>query len=110
MPVTTYGSAEVELRVDDNTFQHKVVITDVTTFDIILGLDFLEKYGCLIDTVKKTLQFGNKGPVVMLTSSSPVRGTVIAQVELTLDKPVRLPACSEMELMVKTPGGVAGKT
>ena len=30
--------------------------------------------------------------------------------ELTLDKPVRLPACSEMELMVKTPGDVAGKT
>ena len=36
--------------------------------------------------------------------------SVIAQVELTLDKSLQLPACSEMEVMIKASGGVAGKT
>ena len=85
LPVTTYGSVKVELKVDGNTFHHQAIITDVTTTDVILGLDFLEQQECLIDTAKKTLRFGDQGPVVTLTHSS-ARESIVAGVELTLDK------------------------
>ena len=64
---------------------------------------------CVVNTAKKTLQFGEQGPVVTLTNSSMSK-SVVAQVELMLDKSLQLPACSEMEVMIKAPGGVAGKT
>lgn len=50
LPVTTYGSVEVELKVDGKMFHHRAVITNVTTTDVILGLDFLEQQECLIGT------------------------------------------------------------
>ena len=107
--MTTYDSVKVELKVDGNTFHHQSIITDVTTTEVILGLDFLEQKECLIDTAKKTLQFGDQGPVVTLTHSS-VRESIVAEVDLTMDRSLQLLAYSAMEVMVKTPGGVAGKT
>ena len=109
LPVTTYGSAEVELKVDSKMFHHQTVITDVTTTEVVLGFNLLEQQECVVNTAKKTLQFGEQGPVVTLTNSSMSK-SVVAQVELMLDKSLQLPACSEMEVMIKAPGGVAGKT
>lgn len=50
------------------------------------------------------------GTNVATPTHSPSSKGVIAQVELTMDKSLQLPACNEMEVMVKAPGGVAGKT
>ena len=90
-------------------FLHQTVITDVTTTDATLGLDFLEQQECAINTAKKTLQFREQRPVVTLTNSSTSK-SVVVQVELTLDKSQKLPAYSEMKVMIKAPGSVAGKT
>ena len=110
LPVTTYGTAEVELKVDSKMFNHQTVITDVTTTDVILGFNLLEQHAGVCGQHSKedspvwgTRTCGDTDQLVMSKS-------VVAQVELMLDKSLQLPACSEMEVMIKAPGGVAGKT
>ena len=40
LPVTTHDSAQVELKAAGNIFHHRATITEFTTTDVILGLDF----------------------------------------------------------------------
>ena len=56
-PLQVCGTAQVELKLGEETFQSRVVVVDGLTADVILGLDFLEAHSCTVDIVKKNLAF-----------------------------------------------------
>ena len=56
----------MELRLEEETFQPRIVVVDTLTIDVILGLDFLESHSCTVDIEKKTLHFTNRGTSVTL--------------------------------------------
>lgn len=76
---------------------------------LLMGLDYVKQQECMNNTAKKTLQFEERGPVVILTKSSMSK-SVVVQVKLMLGKSLQFPACSEMEVVIKAPGSVSGKT
>ena len=52
------GEATLGLGIGDLTFQHSVVVGDIGSSAGILGTDFLQKHGCLLDLARGTMKTG----------------------------------------------------
>ena len=94
-PLQVCGTAQVELKLGEETFQSRVVVVDGLTADVILGLDFQEAHSCTVDIGKKTLHFTNRGTSVRLYGS---QGTTTV-IGITISETLWVPAHSEMEVL-----------
>ena len=54
------GETTLELGVGDQTFRHSVVFGDIGNSAGILGTDFMQKHGCLLDLAQGTMQIGTQ--------------------------------------------------
>jgi len=54
------GETTLELGIGDQTFRHSVVVGDIGNSAGILGTDFMQKYGCLLDLAQGTMQIGTQ--------------------------------------------------
>ena len=52
------GEATLDLGISDQTFQHSVVVGDIGNSAGILGTDFMQKHGCLLDLARGTMKTG----------------------------------------------------
>ena len=53
-----HGEAEVELEIGCDRFRHRLIVADIANSVGILGTDFMQKYGCMLDLGQGTLQIG----------------------------------------------------
>ncbi len=94
-PLHIHGVAEITIALAGRAVRGDFIVADSLQAQAILGLDFLERNGCVINTNQKVLQ----GVAIPLQGS---RGK--PQVALVkLGDTVRVPASSELELTVCTP-------
>ena len=83
-PLQVCGTAQMELKLGEETFQSRVVVVDGLTADVILGLDFLEAHSCTVDIGKKTLHFTNRGTSVRLHGSQGTTAAIGVTISDTL--------------------------
>uniref|UniRef100_A0A2A4K0Q2 Peptidase A2 domain-containing protein n=1 Tax=Heliothis virescens TaxID=7102 RepID=A0A2A4K0Q2_HELVI len=57
--ITVRGEREVELKLGNIIYQHKVIIADIVD-DCILGLDFMRQHNCEIDVNQGVLKYGSE--------------------------------------------------
>ncbi|GLV61289.1 hypothetical protein CBL_21111 [Carabus blaptoides fortunei] len=75
---------EVNLRVGNMLVVHTVYVAEIED-DVILGIDFLRKYGCVIDPVNNLLRFGEEE--VMLedrTEDCTIRCRLMSLADITV--------------------------
>ena len=54
------GETTLELGIGDQTFRHSVAVGDIGNSAGILGTDFMQKHGCLLDFAQGTMQIGTQ--------------------------------------------------
>ncbi len=96
-PIKVHGLATVDVRLAGNTVQGEFVIADSLRASAILGLDFLEKNQCVIDTARRTMNV--QGVVIPL--ESPPQGLEITSSDVAVQETLRIPAFSERETMAR---------
>ena len=104
IPIKVRGSTIAQLTIGGVEFQHEFIIADQITVDALLGVDFLEAKGCLLDLSKGEMSINGK--TVMLTSHS-TSGSV-RSAKVILADTVTIPASSEMEVMACVESSIAG--
>ena len=97
--LTVLGSTKLPLQIASTVFSTEVVIADGLATEGILGLDFLESHGCMIDMSRRVLQCGDADLTVPLCS--PTTPTV-AQCAVILSESVRVPPSCELEVMAQS--------
>ena len=96
-PLDIHGMATVEIGLRGKLLTSEVVVASAIKAEAILGMDFLEQNGCVINAAKRTLHLhGLAIPVTTRPSPEVVQASVILQETL------RIPALSEVEVMVET--------
>ena len=96
-PLVIHGMAAVEIGLLGKLLPTEVVVASSLKAQAILGVDFLERNGCVINTAKRILHLhGLAIPVQTMPSPNAVHTSVLLQETL------RIPALSEVELMVNT--------
>lgn len=90
-PLQAMGTIDCELVID--------IVHDLATEEAILGLDFLQKYGCIIDIPHRKLLFpsyqNSPSSIPLQTKLPTPKPTPILHAKL--QETVTLPPCSEME-------------
>ena len=99
--INVRGKAKVNVSFDGAEFPTQVVVADSLTTEGILGMDFMKEYSCNIDIGKDILTFKSGGKAVKLQQQSSSTTSGIQSVDVILAEPVRIPACSEIEVMAR---------
>ena len=101
------GCARVALHLDGKRFDVTFVVDGILV-DAILGLDFLEANGGIIDCGRKLLALPPEGlsHSLGITSSQNCAGSI----QLKVGSVITIPALSEMEIIVMPKGTVSGGT
>ena len=81
------GETTLELGIGDQIFLHSVVVGDIGNSAGILGTDFMQKHGCLLDLAQGTMQIGAK--IVQLKREAIVDTCARVQVWDTVIVPPR---------------------
>ncbi len=103
-PIRVHGEAEISVSFGGQPVSVNLVVADSLKARAILGLDFLEANHCTIDTGGRTLRLGKQsGLSVKLESSAPP--PAVKSVNLIVQETLRVPACSETEVMTRTEHG-----
>lgn len=110
-PLNVYGRATVEIVIGKKSFQQSVVIVDKMTTDAILGSDFLESHGCIIDTNLQLL-FIQEGNVTIPFIGAHRHHEADSQSinSVSLSRSITLPPRSKLEVMVDVTGETEGRT
>jgi predicted aspartyl protease len=84
-PMSVRGQTEVAIGMGQTQFNHRVVVADIST-EALLGMDFLEEHGCLLDIKKRCLRV--KGTVLPLyLERSEVKCSRISAIKSTMVPP-----------------------
>ncbi len=94
-PINVQGVATVDVTFAGKTVQGEFIISDSLRASAILGLDYLEKNHCIIDTTRRTLILQEL--VVPLQSS--LQDPNITQSEVAVRDTLKIPAFCERETM-----------
>ena len=96
-PLDIHGMATVEIGLRGKLLPSEVVVASSLKAEAILGVDFLERNGCVIHAAKRVLHLhGFAIPVQTIPSPEVVQASVLLQETL------QIPALSEVEVMVNT--------
>ena len=106
-PLQTHGQGLLQFTLQDNTFEASVIVTSDLKVEVILGVDFLQKYSCVIDCGCKTLCIPSKHISMQFLGSTaqPVREVGLVTVEKLL-----VPPKSQTEIMVSVTQSAEGGT
>ena len=107
-PLQARGRTQAELNLGGEAFRADIVVVDTLTTEGILGLDFLQKHGAVVDLGGKRLVFSDRDLQLPLDGTR-VEGNGICHVSAC--EKFTIPPYSELEVMasVETPTGT-GKT
>eukprot|EP00731_Ephydatia_muelleri_P026815 Em0018g915a len=88
-PLQTHGQGLLQFTLQDKTFEASVIVTSDLKVEVILGVDFLQKYSCVIDCGCKTLCIPSKHISMQFLGSTaqPVREVGLVTVEKLLVPP-----------------------
>ena len=89
----------VELTISEQMFKQELIIVNSLTSEGILGLNFLEANGCILDLVRGELI--TRGSRVALSAKNSEPTT--AQVEICIQESFTVAGFSEMEVMGEIP-------
>jgi len=103
-PLELCGTTQVEMTLSGESFNMVLLVADSITTDVILGRDFLSKNSCTIDVGRNLVHFGERGMTLSLNSGPGDQQ--VALVSVMLDARLKVPARSEIEVMVKAPKAV----
>jgi transposase InsO family protein len=99
-PLRTYGACQVNISLGTETVRHEVIGADISDPGII-GFDFLEAHGCLLDLGRKRLEVkGVEVPCIRDTEKEKIQVKYIAQVKSDIIVPEGSEAVVEVELQM----------
>ena len=101
-PLDVRGKCDLEICVDGVNVVHSVLVAADVTQDCLLGVDFLDKHGCKIDSEVRSLSIGSK--IVNLQTKSD--GNRVFRISLA--ETVVLPGRHEIVLHAKVKGAGCG--
>lgn len=102
-----FGQAEVNLSLMGNHFWAEVLVVKSLTMEAILGLNFLQQYGALIDLWSKLILIeGDHGIHVPLQRPPKPESKSFIRVEET----IRIPPCSKLLVMAEMLDSTDGVT
>ena len=106
-PLQTHGQGLLQFTLQDKTFEASVIVTSDLKVEVILGVDFLQKYSCVIDCGCKTFCIPSKHISMQFLGSTaqPVREVGLVTVEKLL-----VPPKSQTEIMVSVTQSAEGGT
>ena len=107
-PLQIHGTAQLQVNLSKEKFNAQILVADSLTTDVILGLDFLNQYKCVIDTGKQLIHFADRE--VTMSLNFPPGGQQIAHVSVILDSNLNIPPCSELETIAKVPESANSST
>ena len=95
-PIYVLGSAKFEISLAGKNFSHKMVVAKSLTTSAILGRDFLQRNGAVIDLEKQQLSFNRgKEAIPLGANNHKVKGSVCATETITI------PTSSELEVTAR---------
>ena len=106
-PLCVKGCIHTSVSIRGTQFEAKFVVSSDLWVDGILGLDFIEQHDCVIDIVKKVLNFRSQNLLIGLQHTGKVQECQTARltVGLITTQKVLVPPESEMEIMVRASDG-----
>ena len=105
-PLVIRGWKQVEVNLLQGSFQHKVLVADSLMSGGILGLDFLQEHGCVVDLSNRVLDIASRGIKIPRETAHRSGGSVTVE----LINSVTIPPRSELEVLAKTRVHVNGGT
>ena len=96
-PLTIYGSAQVDVKLNGKDLSTNVVVVSPLTVEAILDIDFLKKYSALIDLVNESLHLAGEGGTICL--QEPPGSSLSDQSKVCIVSKVEIPSYSEMEVL-----------
>ena len=109
-PLNLYGSAPVQVQLATERFAIEVMVVETPTADLILGRDFLRNQKCVIEMGKANDMLHVKSRGLKLPISKGQPSSVSPILRVTLQEPVTVPPCSEIEVMGSVPAAATNKT
>ena len=92
-PVTVLGVCTLDLRFTDLVIQADFVVVDCLAVESIIGLDFLERQGCVVDLPNKLLQV--RGLSVPLVHAQDTDGSQQIPADVAVVETLSIPPFSE---------------
>ena len=80
----------------------RVISVDSLTTEVIIGMDFLEENDCTVDIAKKCLHFPRTKLSIPFNNVPEL--TEVAQIDVTRDASIQVPAMSQIEVMAQVEG------
>jgi len=105
-PMQVQGSVVVDLRISDQVFQQEVIIANSLTSEGILGINFLEANGCILDLSQGEIV--SRGARISLCARNSTIPTA-EQVTVTVQQTFTVAACSEREVIGELPVDCTGE-
>ena len=93
-PIQIRGSVTVPVMIAEATFTQEFRIADNITAEGILGMDFLEKYQCVVNIAKREIVLEHSNSLPLVTSAT----TSSHSINVTICNTVIIPPNSEMEI------------
>ncbi len=94
-PIKVSGVATVDVTFAGSMVQGDFLVADSLRAPAILGLDFLERNRCVIDTARRTLNLQE----LVIPLQSPPRDLNVTTSEVAIRETLKIPAFSERETM-----------
>ena len=99
LQIHVHGTSLLKVWLDENEFEVHCLIADIHTAESILGHDFLGPSQCVVDAGNKTLHLGS-GEIIPLQQPLQNSNNPTQVVGVVMSETVRVPAFSEVEIMV----------
>ena len=96
-PLTVLGVCTLDLRFTDLVIQADFVVVDCLAVESIIGLDFLERQGCVVDLPNKLLQV--RGLSVPLVHAQDTDGSQQIPADVAVVETLSIPPFSEIQTM-----------
>ena len=96
-PLDIHGMATVEIVLLGKLLRAEVIVASSLKAQAILGVDFLERNGCVINAAKRTLHL--HGLAIPLQTNPSLE---VVQASVLLQETLRIPGLSEVEVMVNS--------
>ena len=88
----------IKIMVDGEMFTLRAIVADMLTTEAILGLDFMEANGCVLDTQGKRLRFQGRNLAVQLDRPDATGASEITQVRVSIEETICLPIANSVLL------------
>eukprot|EP00731_Ephydatia_muelleri_P017395 Em0010g493a len=99
--VPVHGVTTMDIQLQGQMVSIDFVVVEMLKVESLMGLDFLERYSCVVDLSEKVLQF--KGVQVPLSKQTANRKHCqIGRVNVSLLETVTIPPFSEVETLANT--------